>query len=170
MRITIASIVDKDPDLATWAAKLTNADRHHLEAKFNDPMQQVEMLKEQIAIELHAIQIGDALELIVSRRISRMTTIPAIRPAGRVTNPRLFGLARRQCPGAAITIATLMEAARLTGEQLYVPGTGENVAAGIAEVQRERQRVSQSAAVARDYTKLGFDPTVDYRDASPWKE
>jgi hypothetical protein len=95
---------------------------------------------------------------------NHMTDIPNFRPADRITNPELFELARQRWPGAVITSAALEDIAKLTGEMLYVPATRENVAAGMAEVQREQRRAEQQRATARDYASLGFDPAVDYRN------
>lgn len=91
-----------------------------------------------------------------------MNEAPIFRPSDRVTDPELFQIARARWPGHAITSEMLTDAARLEGRPLYVPATREAVAAGMAEIAKDRRATVARNEIARSYKKMNFDPNADY--------
>jgi hypothetical protein len=95
-----------------------------------------------------------------------MTTVPTFAPGDSITNPRLFALARERWPSVPVVSGMLADIAELTGEPLFVEATPENVKAGMIEAARERRRAEQTAEIAADYRRIGFDPSRNYRAPS----
>ena len=91
-----------------------------------------------------------------------MPDIPA-RPPGHVLDPALYGLARAEWPGQPVTTTMLHDVAFMRGRSPFVAGTPESMAALKREQEREQQRRDAATTVRRDYGRLGFDPTRDYR-------
>ena len=91
-----------------------------------------------------------------------MNEIPNFRPADRITNPELFRLARQRRPGVPVTSEMLTDIAKLTGEAIYVPATREAVAAGLAEIEKDRRATAARNETSREYQRMGFNPDKNY--------
>ena len=91
-----------------------------------------------------------------------MNEIPNFRPADRITNPELFRLARQRWPGVPVTSEMLTDIAKLTGEAIYVPATREAVAAGLAEIAKDRRATTARNEITREYQRMGFNPDKNY--------
>ncbi len=85
------------------------------------------------------------------------------RPADRISNPKLFALARSRWPGVPVTSAMLADVAALTGEPMYAAATAENVNAGLAEIEKDRRAAAHKSEIARSYERMGFNPETNYR-------
>ena len=89
-----------------------------------------------------------------------------IRPADKITNPALFALARSKWPNLPVTSAMIHDIAKLTGEPLHVPASREAIAAGMAEIAKDRRASTARNDIAREYQRMGFDPATDYRNST----
>lgn len=90
-----------------------------------------------------------------------MNELP-IRAGDKVADPELFALARKRFPGHRVTSQMLTDVAILENRPLHIPASPEIVAAGLREIEKDRQIAAARNDISRSYAKMNFDPTADY--------